>query len=620
MKTNLLVLKILLLVPAIIFSQKIPVAWKVKTPFSPSEIAMQDLAGNYFLISDKKQLASLNGSDGGLSWQVNFESTFGFKGVKNQFFLRKHEIVALVNQDNIILFLDARSGVEVWRTTALIKHDKYSPQSILETLYNDSLNAIPLYDGNKITMTDIRNGTIFWTYDVGKISKNYFELSYSQAFLVIRSGEAFNKIESTYVNQFTGQQQYYFPPQIKKRIQQFGTGFKMIESAVGIDVIYPDETNGISGDKRLCEIVAYDPVSLKTIWKNEFHCTICAGIFIGDRWNIYQFGTTLLVVTENITAFDISTGELLWSMEFKNSSTNQWPKKEFYWGISSITGDDKFIYLGDLKNQCIKKIEVKSGITVWETEKFGSSIIVPMMKLLEHGLLVQYGGRVFYEGQVQSGPGFGMGMMSLGGGLNLSFGFNKESHEARLKPRGDDPGISLLSISDGKKIWSTQISKKEEITNYLISHNKVFLADTKNIYAFNVANGNLDLRRVYEGYQSGKATSLEIDSISDKIYIFGDKGIHAQFLSKPKFGYDAPLGGNHGAFELGNNYFIWKDEEHTDFVWLDKKTGTVLGTYEGSEQLGDVPLNIISNDGKFIFKKTALKEITKWKLVQESNN
>jgi outer membrane protein assembly factor BamB len=624
--------------------QEIAPTWETKLPFLPTKLRSHGPSGAVYLASTTKTICALRGSDGTVLWSYGFLERFGVEAFEHQYWNKRQGVLLLANDDRKTgpsekIFIDVLTGEELWRFDKPLEIDDYALAASFDQAHVDDLKAFPVYDGQRLQMTDVRTGQVLWSNEsysgAGKIQ--LYRNGRKIAVVVMPTD---GKPRTEYLDALSGRllDVSAGADGIRRKIAPFLVSFR--DQPAEIEACYPNKENSPGGSQRLVTVVARHADSKDTLWFVQLETEIVGGIsgqnstsfgfgpmFAGggplsispgipvgtfdddrdesvedDQLEFRLFGPYLVIITNRLTVIDTRRGSEIWSTEYKNNQSNVFPKKELFSGMSTVIGDNRHLYLFDLKTQTIKKIAIATGKVVWQTAKLGYSEIVPKMELKNGQLIVQMGGRVTYQSEMKSGgpPGrvFGAGLP-----FAILVSMNKTRYQFEFRFKGTHHGIQAFDSETGKPLWTAPLEKRPRIARVAFQGDQLYVATKEHMYILKSADGSIIRQSNSKELGIGDIFDMELDSVSGRVYLHGEKGLAAMSSMDLRKLYATVLDKNVGHMTLDKNFFIWTGKnftEHNRLLAFDLESGKHGPSFEFPETVLSTD-TYLTSDGLAVF-------------------
>ncbi|MBX7151966.1 PQQ-like beta-propeller repeat protein [bacterium] len=130
-------------------AQTLPVIWEQKMSPGATKIKMHSKDDALFIGSGEKFITAFHAADGSIVWSYKFEEKFGIKSFEWQEWNRENGVILLGNSDDnsIKIFIDEKTGNELWRTDKLSEFKKYAFNESFTNCFVNELHAFPIIGG-----------------------------------------------------------------------------------------------------------------------------------------------------------------------------------------------------------------------------------------------------------------------------------------------------------------------------------------------------------------------------------------------------------------------------------------------------------------------------------------
>jgi outer membrane protein assembly factor BamB len=599
--------------------QTFPLLFEIKSSISPNKIYGLSSDGNLYIVSNDKEIIAYKTDDGSLSWNYNFLDKFGTKEFKWQFWNKKNNVIMLGNSDekNAKIFIDDKTGIELWRKISINKFKDYKFEEVYLACFIDSIKGFPVFEDSKINMLNIRDGKTIWSYDpLFTASDKNFNITVSDMVLNIKRGSSSLNPRFIYLNAVTGQfidtniVLKGYPKGIK--IKQFEQPVMIQDKKAVLQLRYQDVENSYSGDDREMSLLARDFDTYQILWQADFKTTVIGSV-IGsvDQIDMKLINNYFLVISESIHAFDITTGKKLWEIPFVRTESNAFPKKEIYTGVSTFLIDFPFIYVTDIKSDCIKKINITSGTEIWQTKFKNKSEIYPDLQLDNGFLVLQSGGKMPYESELKSSMPIG-GFGIAGAIMSIGLSYTRTYLQKVKKFKGVNHGIYILNPDSGNIMWMAQPLSR--ISNTIIYNKNIYVGDKSTIICWSLEKGQKRFSIDLEQNKLKNIYNLDLDSTAKKLWIHTENGLAVLNLIDDKIIYYVNTDDNKNYFKKGEKFFIVVDSDDMmnikELIYLDVINGSIMGKMSLKNQFSDPSEFLTPDGGKIVQFNTTNRKLS----------
>lgn len=332
------------------------------------------------------------------------------------------------------------------------------------------------------------------------------------------------------------------------------------------------------GTKTDLTLKSSGPYSWSTSFQGKLIRALCqnaVGSLYGDEWggdyiNVMLHGNYAFVVYEGISAFDVTNGKLLWETSFDNADLDFGAIKSTQIlgkaGVPVITDDG--VYVADLSKGVykIKKLDLKTGSVIWESEKLDKGSVIPDMVVVGGTLVARFGGEIETQTMV----------------MDMNTG-NVKSCTVLKKMTGPF-GIRAFDTKSGKMLWTTFGNKslgdkfKGSISNILVSGSNVVFATNANLFCMDATSGNVVYKTNIS--KSGVGLTNYIWLRNNAVIAEGTTGVASLNFADGKYNFGVNTKKHLGSFGTEDAFYIWVGKklfEEQDFVRVDLETGAVNG-------------------------------------------
>lgn len=607
-----------------ILAQDLPIEWEVKLGQSASKHKHHSIDDSLYIASGSSQIAAYRTSDGTLQWSYKFKDKFGVNSFEWQEWNRENGVILLGNSKDPSdkIFIDEKTGDELWRTDKASEIRKYKLNESFNYCFVDSLSAFPIISGSALQLVNVRDGKVIWeNREVLTDNEKELSLSFDGRKLMVRHRSGSDRPQVDYIDALTGKKVdgiLMEKPSTKAyRFRVLNTPVSVDGKNARIEVRYPDQDNSTGGDNRDMSIRAVGADDHQIFWSTDYRSTI-VGALIGTE-DFIDFKTqddVVLVLTKDVTAFDISTGQKLWQQSMPSSDKRSWPKKALYWDLSSMYTESGVVYLAEIETPSVAKLDLRSGKEIWR-HKFKATLNKTFSDLLLYAdlLIVPSGGRFPYQSEVKSSiPLAGLPIAGVAG-LVLSAGLSidRTSVAKKREFQGDDNAIHAFDRNSGEMKWSVAFDR---LTNVVLYDDKLFIGDKKKVVCIEPESGRELFSADFQKSEIGNIYEIAIDSLNRRILVWGNDGIAAIDSKDGQIIYATNTSDNYACMKQGGRWFVVTnaDDEMNikEIAPFDVTSGT-LGTKKKVKTPSPDLTDFISLDGQFMFEYE-LSKIRKYRI------
>ena len=547
MKTNRHSLILLLTAIFLAFSQPVTIAGgdpsfrqlqQIKLPFTPAVHYYTHTGDfNYFLCSTKSDMLMIDGINGKILWQKNFEKDFKNKKFSYQFWNKTANVILVYDEDTkkgiaTKYFIDGKTGNTLWTSDKYISDlGNYELSKGFTNYFDDATNGVLLPTRESVDLVNVVTGKTIWSRPItltGK-SKDFdcFIMSYYDLVKIITGKD--NEVcvtvdegkEVTDVNAYFNKKKYLADRQHAKilDIPEKNMYVLMIsETVYGFAAI-----TGFNLPSFNMNFMAFNDKTDELIWSKNYH-VVCEYDWVSnddyfaklhyDGVNLYIEHNPSPKTTSGLTVLDPLTGEMKWETTFTASErkssgltktlTTPFPAPD------PVTIDGKTYVVNKVKN-IVSCFDAEKGTKIWDSEKFPDAQKIPTL-ILSNGLLIMgYGGDALKCASIvqDKGP-------------------NIERYEFNNK---DKYGINAYDAATGKIVWSNEtIEKKAKdkfdlIAGLQLINGQLFCATDKNFFILDPKNGDVLKNTPIAAEKLGDTWKMFYFPKENKIVLNCEKGI-----------------------------------------------------------------------------------------------
>lgn len=445
--------------------------------------------------------------------------------------------------------------------------------------------------GNKeaIAMMDGLTGKILWTFTmkqkfgVKKCDDWDWDHTTNAVWILLEPAKKGEDGRKIFLDEQTGAEigniasRKQAPVKVQKKSREYVKDALLLDdnSIVNLSYERPQIASSIGkGTKMPITVQCSGATSWKLTFEGRVMRSLCTNAFGesrfgGDFLSMSLIGSKLFVIYEGITVIDVATGKMLWQTTFDNT--------EFDFGVfksvqtvgraAMPVADPSAAFIVDLSNKenNIKKLDLATGATIWQTETFKNGAIVPDLQLAGNVLLAQFGGEVIAQTYIPGTSG------------------RPDVCKSEPKVMGDF-GVKAYDVSTGKLLWQTAGMKELNdkfsgtITNIETAGNIAFFASDKNLFAVEALSGKVVFQVQLSKMKVGKPKAIEL--LDGNILVWGDFGVASVSSNTGAVNYATNTKKNLDHFWVDEACFIWVGKDIynlNNFIRFDVKTGAILG-------------------------------------------
>jgi len=592
-------------------AQEFPAAWKSKFSFKAEKWFYTDDA-KYILGRTTEEAEVLDGATGKSIWKLDFKNDLKIKELNRVVYNVEEGVVLFYNGDEKKkngekVIVDLATGKVLWRADEYAGTDADDVWHFANSFNITANHSLMIFNNTtkKFTGLDIQTGKIKWesqAYPTTELSKNIGineveDSEYAQVFIY---NEDVLKTQILYMSIVTGE------------ILKDDSGFTSAGS---------NYDRGSSGKVRIKRTVDNTAISLTgtmkklgfgiqfkleatgdSKWSKEFEGSAVRQLFNDKPYvKMDVQGDKILLMSKNLSVFDMKTGNLLWEVPFDNCDASAGLKAKQEFGIAGwplFSGNA--IYYVDLNtDNAIKKVDAQTGKVIWKSEKFKDNDRVPNLMVLNGTLIAQFGGMI-----------------------NTQLYF-PENEVYKNENRFDgNYGVRAYDITTGKMVWNTSTLAgslgdkfKDRISTIYPLNNKVVVASGENLFCLDPKTGGVIYKTSLADAKIGDVFEVLVSEDFATLQIYCDNGIAVADVATGKLGYATKTGEifwkapgtSTYQFTYGNNMFVWVGE--ADFIGFDLAKGVVKGKMKDNynPQLTADGNYILVRDGDKVTKFTVNK-------------
>jgi len=577
MKKQTLLILVWLVALTAYSQENFPLVWKVKFAFNPYVYNFRNPQGTLFFGANNKTVQMLD-ENGKELWSEKSDK-YGLKEIDLVTWIKDAHVIRLgikssKNQTPLSVFVDARTGQELWRTEK-ITWMGFDGATIDES-YISELNAIYAQYGWEMVMIELKTGKEIWNINTYKNLKlESLECFHPDGMDIIEV--VIDGITRSYYELKTG-------APVSKITSKY---FTQQSSHLG-SLIVPDEDihlrldykrklmRGSTGTSTPMLLSAKKFSNGEPLWQVKFDANLVTTLVTQrDMLKFFVSDRRVFVVYEGISVFDLKTGKELWKSDFNNSEVSIGLKAKQELGLADlplVNGNE--VYIADLTKNCygVRKVNASSGKTLWQTEKYKSEDIIPALHLKNNVLLAQFGGVINIQTYIETDKSI------------------RTTSKWKFRGIAD---IKAFDPATGKLLWDGKSLglKMDFISSFQFDNEHVFFFTDKEFIAVDIAIGQVKTRIDLKDARLGEPLMVKIEA--GKAYAIMDKGFCGLDLNTESILFVSKVKEVTGYFEKGGRCFLLTGDEQEHFVGINLESGKILGKLEGSE-------DNVTVDGKFV--------------------
>ena len=576
-----LILPFLLFSIQLLFAQdRFPQLWKTEFAFKPEIYNFRNPQGTLFLGVGEKDVQMLD-ENGKEIWRTKSEK-YGLKEIELVTWVKAAGVIRLgtkktKKQPAISVFIDAKTGNELWRSEKITWMGL--DRATIDESYIPEMNAIYVQYDFTMVLIELKTGKEIWTVNtyanLGIKSLECFrpdgmdiyEVVVDEAirtYYDIKTGELISAITSKYFNK-----------------QQSSLGSLLVsDEDMHLRLDYKRKLmRGSTGTNTPMVLSAKKFSTGEPLWETKFDANLVTTLATQrDMLKFYVSGGKVFVVYEGISVFDLKTGKILWKSDFNNSEVSVGLKAKQELAIADVPlVDGNDAYIADLtsKVQGIRKVNAATGETIWKTEKYSSSDVIPALHLKNGVLLAQFGGVINIQTYFESDQ------------------ITKRT--SKWKFRGN-PDIKAYNPASGQLLWDAKKLgiKMDFISSFLFQENMVYFFTDANFYGVEISSGSIKTKIDLKDAKLGEPLNAFF-SADNQVVALMEKGFCSLDLKSAAIQYASKVKDVTGYFVKGRKYFLKTGDEQEDFVGIDISSGKVSGKFSGDE-------SDLTEDGRFVIE------------------
>ncbi len=576
-------------------AQEFPTSWKTKFSFKPDKWNYSG-DGKFISARDETQAEMLDGESGKQIWKLNFKNDLKVQDLARAIYNYESGVILFFKRDEKKkngekIMIDLTTGKELWRTSdypGMDADDNFHFAHCIDELVAKGVAVVFNNDTKKITGIEIRTGNKKWE------SRAYADLDLSKSVSIfpIEDSEFAQVVlndQVLFINILTGE---ITDPSnfvtIKKNYAKKSSGRIVAQQKVGETVVkLTGKMKPFAIDKVFFELTA----SGNTKWTKSFEGKAISEFFTQAPYvKLDVQGDKILVLSKNITVFDLKTGNQLWQAPFDNCDTSVGMKAKQEFGIAGWPlVDGAFIYYVDLQNDnAIKKVEAATGKIVWKSEKIKSNDRIPNLLMLNGVLVAQFGGMINIQ----------IFIPNQNGGSTTK---NENRFDGNYGLRAYEPSTGELLWSSSKLADKLGDKFSDRISSIYGMGNKILVASDKNVFCLDAKSGDVVYKTALSPSKVGDMAEMIMAEDGKNLILYCDNGVASVEAATGKLNYATKTdeifwktpGSESYIFSRGENSFIWVSEK--DYIGFDLVKGTAKGKIKDQEQPE------LTNDGNYIF-------------------
>jgi len=476
----------------------------------------------YVIGTTKKEVSVLNGESGKPLWKKSFLELAGVKEAKDQQIIEETNTLLFISNQKgpeEIFCVDLETGNKIW------SNNQFKNINLGNLIFIPSANCYAVIHKNGITFIDYLTGKEKGSIGgiPGVIGKTAYISSLNQ--LVI------------------------FAYQVNS-LKALGSGLQNNLISIDLNTFKVKWNSIIKGVAEIKKFAgkSFSPINWATVGieKGIGSSNILVDLLVrGDK---------VIVMMNGLKAFDLSSGNLIWAVDFDLSlDRGLVGSAQMYNAVAEPLFSKNHFYLASFergRDKSIKKYDIETGKLIWETPINNRKIIIPNLSIINGTLIAQIGGYVNLQGE--------------------------ENNNYFSKWKWEGPfGLKAFDIETGKLTWETE-KFDDRITNTLVNNNNLFVADENNLYAININNGEKKFSYALNSAKVGKSQYLFNDL--DNVVLLGEDGL-ASFNNNGNLKYkiSAKNTSMNSSDKYGENYYYLSTDD--EMIAIELSSGKELGRY-----------------------------------------
>jgi outer membrane protein assembly factor BamB len=562
--------------------QNFPELWKSEFDFEPMRMRWNsDMS--LLLGADDKNMQGLDGSTGQSLWSYKFKDKLGIKTVDKIVFNSHAGVVLLYDTDEKnpqpSIFIDARTGNELWRTTkyqGVDFTDSYHLMAAVQDRYNAATGSFIAFDpGSKLVeCVEARTGKVRWSKDYysvmdmsfmnfgdTEIEDDYFVIGAMGGDSYVLKAQDGSEITSSPARQVPARQRFIY-----------ATFDYTPDGSKKVVVSYKNVLGGAAmGKKREMKVACFEVATGKKLWEQTVEGRIVSTLArrSEDIMDVRAItNNRACLIYEGITMLNLDNGSIVFQEEFDNSDVSVGLKAKQELFISAWPYvDGTSCYIVDLKkSHTIKKYDINTGAVLWQSAPIDQNFRVPRIERVGNVLLAQIGGLINVRSYMSTGNG----------------------DVYKSEWRFDKPfGLQAYDAGTGKLLWSSEQRAadwgdafKGRITNLICLGENVLVCSDENMLCINAQTGALVSKVPFAPLKLGKPFHARSEESLGLFYVICEKGIVGFDGKTGAMRYATALPGKFDQYVderwAENNYFVELNEDG-HFAGFDLATGKIKG-------------------------------------------
>lgn len=558
-----------------------PLIWKTEFAFSPNVYNFRNPEGTMFFGGSDKEVQMLD-ENGKQLWREKVEK-YGLKELEYVTWVKAANVIRLgrkasKKQTPLSVFVDAKTGKELWRTEK-ITWMGFDGATIDES-YIPELNAIYVQYGWVMVMMELQTGREIWkidTYENLKLeSLEAFHPEGMDIMEVVVDGAV-----RSYYDLKTGESISKVPSKYFKNQKSSLSSLIVSDEDMHLRLDYKRKLmRGSTGTTTPMVLSAKKFSTGEPLWETKFEGKLVTTLVTKrDMLQFYVKNNRIFVVYEGISVFDLKTGKELWKSDFNNSEVSIGLKAKQELNLADVPlVDGNEAYIADLTKGVygIRKVDAATGKTMWQTEKFNSSDVIPALHLQNNALIAQFGGVINIQTYIETDQSIRT--------------TNKWKFRGNPDIKAFDPATGKL-LWDGKKLGL----KMEFISSFNFDKSNVYFFTDKEFVGIDIASGQIKVKIDLKDARLGEPLATLMEGESGKVFAIMDKGFCGLDLKSGTILHATKVKDVTGYFEKNGHYFLLTGDDQDKIVGVDLKGGKVFGKFEGSE-------DNVTADGRFVIE------------------
>ncbi|CAN5501544.1 hypothetical protein BH10BAC6_BH10BAC6_02580 [soil metagenome] len=558
-----------------------PTLWKSSFDVSPDKQKRFNSSATLVFGANEDGACMLRGTDGKPAWSYSFKDKFGVGSFEYETWNEGAGIILFMedaDDASIKVFVDDKTGTELWRTNRLVRYGEYSLDNMLRSNLVSGISAMPVFNGKDVEFVDARTGKVMWTntehaaydddgFDVQSMTDYSLIMVTSKAgrqYIDLKSGHT---VESKKIGAFRNM----------AAASNTVIESKELKMRFGLDL----GSRGLFSIERSITVTATDITSNEQVWSISFDGKVMEDLMslgiIGEgatpNTSMRLVNDKLLVQYEGVTCFDARTGHKLWSTEYQSSDYSGGLKIEQTLHTAAILVSENSMYLVDRDAKKIHKFDIATGTDSWSATSINSDDIVPTFVRQDNIVLAQFGGRLAHQ----------------------TYFTGSQEYKYNHTFSGDSYGVRAYNAANGAIVWDTEkmedvlkSSVGDRMTNLFVHGQHAYFCGDKMLYVLDVQTGKPKYTVDITSFELGKPWALSISEDGNRLFADCDKGVLGLMTSDGSKVFATNTKKNLGRFANGANSFVWTGDEDVElksFVGLDLTTGAIKGSFESDDAM-----------------------------------